>query len=377
MLQIGFVGWRGLVGSVLRQQLQAHHDYSKHDWHFFSCSSAGQKSECIPQQSHTLGDAYCLESLERMDVIITTQGSSYTQRIHAKLRARSWQGYWLDSASYLRQQPSSTLILDPVNQTQIQQALNSGLRDFIGANCTVSLMLMAIAGLCKHNHIRAIQVASYQAISGAGSLAINNLLQQQQQLSKPSAHPGGLHPTLSQIDQIHNHCNQLSNHSSILTYNLCPWIDAAAEHGQSKEERKASIETAKILNQHIPIDSTCVRVPVLRAHSQALTLHLQQPLSLQSIQQQLAQAHPWVKVIDNDASSTQQQLHPQAVSGQLNIHVGRIKISPHDHKLVQMFTVGDQLLWGAAEPLRRMLNHLPTTAQRKKTHSHSTQLYQP
>lgn len=338
MIAVGLIGWRSLVGQVLIQRMHAEKDLIDCTTSYFSTSQAGTK-----HQGHLLLDAYDLSKLAKQDVLISAQGSAYTTSVLAKLRAYGWEGYWIDAASFARLHTDSVLTLDPINKSSMIEAMKNGTKNFIGPNCTVSLMLMAISGLLPSKIIKAIQVASYQAISGAGSKAITSLIEQYETLTSPNnASP------LEKIQHIEKH---LSNDK--LAYNLHPWIDSESIDGQTKEEHKAYTETKKILGYPIPIDNTCVRVPSLRCHSQAITLELEETLPIQSIIEKLENHHPWIRIIPNTQEASIQKLGPLAPSSTLSIHVGRIRISPHHPNRLQLFTTADQLLWGAAEPLRR------------------------
>ena len=369
VLHIGIIGLRGMVGSVLQERMQTENDLERCQTYYFSCSQAGQTAS-IAGQTHTLQDAFDCQALRKMDIIIATQGSQYTQKIHPRLRANHWQGYWLDAASHLRTAADSTIILDPINQAAITQAIRDGKKDFIGSNCTVSLMLMAIAGLIKHDLVQSIQATTYQAISGAGAKAITELYQQLKitsQLASETENGLSLANKLHHILQTKPHTLPQQHIAAPLAVSLIPWIDQAQSDGQTKEEWKAMVETNKILQREdspIPIDSTCVRTPALRCHSQSLYIELTQDLPLAQIETYLANAHPWIQCIPNTQQATVTQLNPIACANSLNILVGRIRKSHKSPRCIQLFTIGDQLLWGAAEPIRRTLKtiiaHLQT-----------------
>ena len=358
VLKIGFVGIRGMVGSVLIERIQEEGDLAQHHPTFFSTSQAGQ-TITIQNKAHIYKDANDISQLEKMDIIVATQGSAYTKNIHPQLRSNNWQGYWLDAASHLRMCQDSLIILDPVNHTAIQEGLKTGIKDFIGSNCTVSLMLMSICGLVNHGLVKAIQATTYQAISGAGSKAITELYQQMAVTSQIAPHQTGLNlaNTIHQtLQKPHALPQNVIQHP--LSMNILPWIDQAVSQGQSKEEWKAMAETNKILRTQtdpIPIDSTCVRTPTLRCHSQALHLELNENLPLNKLEDMIASAHPWVSIVPNTKEDTLKELTPIRCANKLTIKVGRIRKALRSDKHLQLFTTGDQLLWGAAEPIRRVL----------------------
>ena len=363
---VGFVGWRGMVGSVLMERMQAEHDFDLIDKPvFFTTSQAGQPS---PAMGHgPLQDATDLTALAATDAIVTCQGGDYTRQIHHQLRQKGWQGYWIDAASALRMQEDSIIVLDPVNRTVIDQALTADKKDFIGGNCTVSLMLMALGGLFQQDLVEWVTAMTYQAASGAGARNMRELLHQMGQLHASAATL--LTDPSSAILDIERQVTTAMRATDFATDqfgvplagSLIPWIDVAQDNGQSKEEWKAVSETNKILGLpagHIPIDGTCVRIGALRCHSQALTVKLRRDVPLSEITQMLARANPWVQIVPNERDMTIEQLSPAQVTGTLQIPVGRLRkmnLGPH---YLNVFTVGDQLLWGAAEPLRRMLRIL-------------------
>lgn len=364
MKTIGFVGWRGLVGSVLLRRLQEEQTLRQCHPVFFSTSQAGQLASPLgPNQHYNLHNADDLDALQALDILITCQGSDYTQRLYPPLRQRGWQGYWIDASAQLRHHPESVIILDPVNRPLITRALEQGIKTFVGGNCTVSLLLMALGGLFAHGVVEWISMATYQAASGAGAAALHELLQQLYQLHGAIAlNPQD--PSHSLLDLEHQLTAKarsgelpMNNLGSPLAHNVIPWIDSRLDSGQSREEWKSQAEAHKILgsDQPIPIDGLCVRVAALRCHSQALTIKLKQNLSLPTLEQMIATHNPWVKVIDNQPEATQQCLTPTAVAGSLSIPIGRLHKLTLGPDYLAAFTVGDQLLWGAAEPLQRML----------------------
>lgn len=364
-MKVGFVGWRGMVGSVLMARMQEENNFQAiSDIYFFSTSSAGVTAPDYGQKNKTLYDANDLAVLSEMDIIVTCQGSDYTQAIHPSLRAAGWQGYWLDAASALRMEQQAIIILDPVNRPIIDQALNNGIKDFIGGNCTVSLMLMALNGLFKQDLVEWASCMTYQAASGAGAKNMRELLQGMseigQQVSTELADPAS---SILNIDRkvsgfLRSDAYPKKEFGVPLAGSLIPWIDADLGNGQSKEEWKGQVETNKILghsDHSVIIDGLCVRIGAMRSHSQAITLKLKQNLSITEIETQLAAANDWVKVIPNNKEDSIHELTPAAVSGTLTVPVGRIRKLAMGEQYISAFTVGDQLLWGAAEPIRRML----------------------
>lgn len=368
MMKIGFVGWRGMVGSVLMDRMQKENDFAKIDATFFSTSSAGGAAPDYNQTQKTLKDAYAIDELTRLDCIVTTQGSDYTHEVLPKLRAAGWNGYWIDAASALRMDKDALIILDPINGDNINSALDNGVKNYIGGNCTVSLMLLALDGLFKADLIEWISSMTYQAASGAGANNIRELLLQSGKLYDSVSDI--INDKSATILDIASRVNQTINSDGFpkeyfgapLAGSVIPWIDSAMENGQTKEEWKGAVETNKILGlaaDTIKVEGLCVRVGVLRSHSQALTIKLKRKdLSVEKISEIIASANPWVKVIANNKADTLADLTPAAISGTLDIGVGRIKKLKFGDDYIALFTVGDQLLWGAAEPLRRMVNIL-------------------
>ena len=362
-MNVGFVGWRGMVGSVLLQRMQEENDFALIEPVFFSTSQAG---EAAPMNAGTLKDASDLDELGKLDVILTCQGGDYTKAVHPELRKTGWQGYWIDAASSLRMDPGSVIILDPVNRNVIDAALERGQKDFIGGNCTVSLMLMALGGLFHAGLVEWVTAMTYQAASGAGAPNMRELLTQMGQLHAASADflkdPG------SAILDIDRQVTQTLRSSGLATEefgfplagSLLPWIDREVEDGQSREEWKGSVEANKILarSEPIPVDGICVRIGAMRCHSQALTVKLNQDVPIDDIKGMIADHNQWIKLIPNTKADTLEQLTPAAVSGKLDIHVGRVRKMKMGPEYLSVFTCGDQLLWGAAEPLRRMLRIL-------------------
>ncbi len=366
MKKVGFVGWRGMVGSVLMQRMQEEGDFNHIDAVFFSTSQPGAAGPAFAGRENILQDAANLDALLALDVVITCQGSDYTNSIYPHLRNAGWQGYWLDAASALRMQDEALIILDPVNHAVIQQGLEKGIKTFAGGNCTVSLMLMALGGLFAHNLLDWVSVATYQAASGGGARHMRELLLQMGILHATVAKPLN-YPAADILDierqvtlAARNDTLPVDNFGVPLAASLIPWIDSQLDNGQSREEWKGQAETNKILATRdvIPVDGLCVRIGALRCHSQAFTLKLKKKIPLAEIEQILASHNRWVNIIPNDRALTMQALTPTAVSGTLNIPVGRLRKLNMGPEYLSAFTVGDQLLWGAAEPLRRMLHRL-------------------
>lgn len=368
MQKLGLVGYRGMVGSVLMQRMQEENDFAHVEPYFFSTSQVGAKAPAIGgTKTDLLLDAKNIDQLSAMDIIITCQGGDYTNEIYPKLRASGWAGYWIDAASALRMHDDTIIILDPVNRNVIDEALNKGVKTFAGGNCTVSLMLMALAGLFKADLIEWISSSTYQAASGAGAKNMRELLLQMGQLH--DAVKNELLDPNSSILDIEKKVRLTMNSDSFPTENftaplagsVLPWIDKAMENGQSKEEWKGIAETNKILGlapNTIPVDGNCVRISSLRCHSQSLTIKLKKDVPVNEIEQLIKEQNQWVRVIPNDKAQTLAQLTPAYVSGSLNVPIGRIRKMMMGPTYLSAFTVGDQLLWGAAEPLRRMLRIL-------------------
>ena len=366
MLKVGFVGWRGMVGSVLMERMRAENDFENIDPVFFTTSQAGQAAPNVGKGESVLLDARDLNELGQMDVIVTCQGGDYTSEVHAPLRDSGWNGTWIDAASTLRMAAQAVIVLDPVNSPVIEKALAEGKKDFIGGNCTVSLMLMAIGGLFKAGLVEWVSSMTYQAASGAGAQNMRELLNQMGSLNGCVA--GELATPSSAILDIDRKVTaQFSadgfpteRFGAPLAGSLIPWIDKAVDEGQTKEEWKGFVETNKILQNDplIPIDGICVRIGAMRSHSQALTIKLTKDVSVEEIMDILRNDNEWVDVVENDKEETLKRLTPAAISGTLTVPVGRIRKMKMGPEYLSAFTVGDQLLWGAAEPLRRMLRIL-------------------
>ena len=358
MKKVGIIGWRGMVGSVLLQRMSEENDFKNIDIYFFSTSQKGLTAPSLSKHNTKLLDAYDIDTLKKLDILISCQGSDYTIKIHTKLRSIEWDGFWIDAASHLRLDKKSMIVLDPINEADILNNINKGIKNYIGGNCTVSLMLMAIHGLLDYKLVDWINVMSYQAISGAGAAAMNELLDQQKFIANSNSHSN----ILEKEKIIRDSVKSLDFPNSIiqqpLALNLLPWIDSKMPSGQTREEWKAMVEANKILDNSkndITIDGTCVRVPSLRSHCQALTVKINQDLPINQIIEILSSANKWIKYVENDKKNTLQGLSPIAVSGTLNIAIGRVRKSLLGEKFINIFTAGDQLLWGAAEPLRRVL----------------------
>ena len=366
-MRVGIVGWRGMVGSVLTQRMRAESDFDLIEPVFFTTSQVGAKAPDFGQSTTVLKDAKSVDELAQMDVIISCQSGDYTRSIHAPLRDGGWQGYWIDAASALRMNTDAVIVLDPVNLDIIEKAIDSGVKDYIGGNCTVSLMLMAMHGLLRESLVEWMTVMTYQAASGGGARHMRELVAQMG-YAYAAVQPL-LHDSASSIVDIDDgvagalRSAQLpAEHFGVpLAGSLIPWIDQDLGNGQSREEWKAGAEGNKILGREsvpIPIDGICVRVGAMRCHSQALTFKLSRDLPLSEIETLLGTANEWVKVIPNRKEDSIRELSPAAVTGNLSIPIGRLRKLPLGGAYLTAFTVGDQLLWGAAEPLRRMLRIL-------------------
>lgn len=356
-----------MVGSVLLQRMREEQDFVRIEPVFFTTSQVGGAGPDIGKEVAALKDAKDLAALQAMDAIISCQGGDYTTEIFPKLRAAGWQGHWIDAASTLRMEQDATIILDPVNMHVIQDALAKGGKNWIGGNCTVSLMLLALDGLFRADLIEWASSMTYQAASGAGAQNMRELLKQmgeahrvaQDLLSDPASAILDIDREVAGI--LRDERFPTAHFGVPLAGSLIPWIDKDLGNGQSKEEWKGHAETNKILGRAsnpVPIDGLCVRIGAMRCHSQALTIKLRQDVPLDDIHELLANANAWAKVIPNEREITVQELTPARVTGTLNTPVGRLRKMKMGGHYLSAFTVGDQLLWGAAEPLRRMLNIL-------------------
>ncbi|MCG8517139.1 aspartate-semialdehyde dehydrogenase [Marinobacter sp. CA1] len=368
MKRVGLVGWRGMVGSVLMQRMREENDFADIEPVFFSTSQTGKPAPDVGKDGvPPLQDAFDIETLKGMDVIVTCQGGDYTQDVFQRLRDSGWEGYWIDAASTLRMADHSVIVLDPVNRNVIDEALDRGVKDYIGGNCTVSLMMLALGGLLEQDLIEWVSPMTYQAASGAGAQNMRELLSQMGELrdgvSELLADPSSAILDIDRkVTETMRSDSFPTDHFGVpLGGSLIPFIDKQLDNGQSKEEWKAQCETNKILGRSdnpVPIDGICVRIGAMRSHSQALTIKLRKDLPLDEIESILDGANEWVKVVPNDKEATMQELTPAKVTGTLGIPVGRIRKLAMGPEYISAFTVGDQLLWGAAEPLRRMLRIL-------------------
>ena len=366
-MQVGLIGWRGMVGSVLVQRMREERDFDLIDPVFFSTTQTGTAAPAIGKPVPAVKDANDLKALMGADVLISCQGGDYTSEIYPRLRDAGWKGYWIDAASTLRMKDNAVIALDPVNRDVIDAAVDTGVTDFIGGNCTVTLMLMALAGLFRAGLVEWVSAMTYQAASGAGAKQMRELISQMGTLHAAAA--SRLSDPASAILEIDRAVTDTLRGADLpteqlgypLAGSLLPWIDKDLGNGQSREEWKAMAEGNKILgrrNSPIPVDGICVRVGAMRCHSQALTVKLTRDLPLAEIERVLQTANPWVRIVPNEREATLRDLTPAAVTGTLDIPVGRLRKLPMGGEYLTAFTVGDQLLWGAAEPLRRMLRIL-------------------
>ncbi|MCZ8132935.1 MAG: aspartate-semialdehyde dehydrogenase [Steroidobacteraceae bacterium] len=366
-MKVGIVGWRGMVGSVLIGRMREENDFAHVEPVFFSTSQAGGDAPDVGRPVPKLRDANDVAALGEMDAIVSCQGGDYTSAVHPKLRAAGWSGYWIDAASTLRMKDDAVIILDPVNRPVIDRALDAGLKDYVGGNCTVSLMLMGLGGLFREDLVEWLTSMTYQAASGAGAANMRELVAQMgaahgavaRELADPRSSILDIDRKLSET--LRGESLPKENFGIALAGSLIPWIDKDLGNGQSREEWKGGAETNKILGRQanpIPADGICVRIGAMRCHSQALTLKLKRDLPLAEIERILASANDWVRVIPNERDASIRELSPVKVSGTLQVPVGRLRKLPMGGDYLAAFTLGDQLLWGAAEPLRRMLRIL-------------------
>ena len=367
MKKVGLIGWRGMVGSVLMDRMREENDFAHIEPIFFTTSQAGQVAPDVGVEVPLLKSAFDIDVLREMDIIVTCQGGDYTKEVYPQLRKEGWNGYWIDAASALRMQDNAIIVLDPVNMSVVKDGLANGVKDYIGGNCTVSLMLMSLGGLFKSDLVEWASAMTYQAASGAGAQNMRELIRQMGAIN------GSVAETLanpsSAILDIDRQVTETLRSASFpvdswrypLAASLHPYIDSQLANGQSREEWKSQAETNKILNREghpVPLDGLCVRVGSMRCHSQALTIKLTEAVPMDEIESMLAEANPWAQVIPNDKESSMKHLTPAAVTGGLNVPVGRLRKMNMGDQYLSAFTVGDQLLWGAAEPLRRMLRIL-------------------
>lgn len=366
-MRVGLVGWRGMVGSVLMERMRAEQDFALIEPVFFTTSNVGGQGPAIGQDTPPLKDARSIAELKTLDVILTCQGGDYTNEVHPQLRAAGWKGYWIDAASTLRMKDDAVIVLDPINRPVIQAALAKGVKDYIGGNCTVSLMLMGLGGLFAHGLVEWMSAMTYQAASGAGAQNMRELIQQMgaihgavaDRLDQPAS-------AILEIDRIVADTLRSSDFptqhfGAPLAGSLIPWIDKQLDNGQSREEWKGQAETNKILDRAerpLPIDGICVRVGAMRCHSQAVTIKLTRNAPLDELAGMIGTANDWVRVVPNERELSIRELTPAAVTGSLTVPVGRLRKLNMGPEYLGAFTCGDQLLWGAAEPLRRMLRIL-------------------
>jgi aspartate-semialdehyde dehydrogenase len=369
MKLVGLVGWRGMVGSVLMQRMQDEGDFAHIEPVFFTTSNAGGKAPAMAKNETTLKDASDITELSKCEIIISCQGGDYTSDVFPKLRASGWNGYWIDAASTLRMESDAVIVLDPVNLGVIKNAMTRGVKNYIGGNCTVSCMLMGLGGLFQHDLVDWMSSMTYQAASGGGAQHMRELLTQfgtiNQSVKALLDNPAAAILEIDRTVLATQHGMSLDETKQFgvpLAGNLIPWIDKDLGNGQSKEEWKAGAETNKILglgaafgSREIPVDGLCVRVGAMRCHSQALTIKLKKDVPLDEINDIIAANNQWVKVVPNTREASMRDLSPAAVTGSLTIPVGRLRKMSMGGEYLSAFTVGDQLLWGAAEPLRRML----------------------
>jgi aspartate-semialdehyde dehydrogenase len=368
----GLVGWRGMVGSVLLERMQAEEDFALIEPVFFSTSNAGGTAPAMARNEQRLRDAHDIDALKRCEIIITAQGGDYTSAVFPKLRAAGWKGHWIDAASTLRMQDDAVIVLDPVNLPVIRRALNKGGRNWIGGNCTVSCMLMGVGALFKAGLVEWMSTMTYQAASGGGAAHMRELLTQYGTLNAEVRSllddPGS---AILEIDRRIVDKQRALGQSETASFgvplggSLIPWIDKDLGNGVSREEWKGQAETNKILGQGpgfgsppVPVDGYCVRVGAMRCHSQALMFKLKRDVPLAEVEAMIANDNAWVKVVPNTREASMQSLTPVAVTGTMNIPVGRLRKMAMGPEYLGAFTIGDQLLWGAAEPLRRMLRIL-------------------
>ena len=367
MKNIGIIGWRGMVGSVLLERMRAEKDFDVVEPTFFSTSQAGGAAPDIGRKMGTVQDANDIAALARLPILVSAQGGDYTSAVQPRLRAAGWRGYWIDAASTLRMKSDAVIVLDPVNLPVMQAALDNGIKDFIGGNCTVSLTLMAVCGLLRAGLVEWISAMTYQSASGAGAQNMRELIEQMGFLHE-SASPALRNPAVTILDVDRAVSDALADpqfpkahFGAALAASLIPWIDKDLGNGQSREEWKAGAESNKIMgteSKPVPVEGICVRVGAMRCHSQALTIKLTRDLPLQEIESLITGGNPWVRVIRNDRESSIRELSPAAVSGRLTVPIGRLRKLAMGGEYLSAFTVGDQLLWGAAEPLRRTMRFL-------------------
>lgn len=367
MRKVAIVGWRGMVGSVLMERLRQENDFGRFEPVFCSTSQVGQNGPEIDGKTYRLADGNDPKVLAETDLIVTCQGGTYTENMQPKLRQLGWQGLWIDAASTLRMDDSAVIVLDPVNRHVIDRALEDGVKNFIGGNCTVSLMLMALGGLYRQGWVEWISSQTYQAASGAGAKNMRELVEQMAAIARASAtvraNPaaGILELDREVIAAMRSGDFPVANFGAPLAGSLIPWIDRAVEQGQTREEWKGGAESNKILGlsreagTYVPVDGCCVRIGSMRCHSQAFTIKLKRDVPLDDIKAAIAGYTPWTYLVDNTKEESLRELTPARVTGTLDIPVGRLRKMLLGPEYLSAFSVGDQLLWGAAEPIRRML----------------------
>jgi len=364
MKKVGLIGWRGMVGSVLIDRMKEEDDFKDFESFFFTTSQKGESAPFFPNGYETLLDAFDINELKKMDILLSCQGGDYTKAVYGKLREGGWKGHWIDAASALRMNKESLIVLDPVNRGLIEEYIARGGKELIGGNCTVSLLLIALDGLFKEGLVDWISSMTYQAASGAGAKNMIELLSQMQTVGNKL----GNHPTADALflekemtGLMNSNDFPTQNFGHPLALNVLPWIDVEMPSGQSKEEWKAQVEANKILgnmNEEIKIDGNCVRVGALRSHSQGLTIKLKKSTDIKTVEDLLRNGNSWVKFVENNKSDSLKKLTPAAVSGTMDVAIGRVRKMTLGDDYINAFTVGDQLLWGAAEPLRCVLKML-------------------
>ena len=365
--RVGIIGWRGMVGSVLLERMRAARDFDVFEPTFFSTSRIGAAAPPIGRAAGPVEDAHDLEALAKLPILVSAQGGEYTQAIHPRLRAAGWDGYWIDAASTLRMNDDAVIVLDPVNRPVMEAARRRGIKDFIGGNCTVSLMMLAVAGLLRAGLVEWITAMTYQAASGAGAQQMREFVEQMGALAR-AAQPALADPaaTILDVDRAVQAARggpalPRTHFGAPLAASLIPWIDKDLGNGQSREEWKAGAEANKIMGtalRPVPVEGLCVRVGAMRCHSQALTIKLNADLPLAEIERLIAADNAWVRVVPNRREESIRELSPAAVGGRLHVPIGRLRKLAIGPEYLSAFTVGDQLLWGAAEPLRRTLRFL-------------------
>jgi aspartate-semialdehyde dehydrogenase len=363
---VGFIGWRGMVGSVLLERMQAEGDFAGLSPVFYSTSQVGQAAPDVGVAAPALADAYDVDALSRHDAIVSCQGGDYTKQVLPKLRESGWQGDWIDAASAKRMDADSVIVLDPVNRSVIDAGIDGGLKSWIGGNCTVSLMLLALHGLYREGWIEWVTAMTYQAASGAGARNMRELVAQMRAIGDDAA--ALLDDPASSALEIDRQVRESINGEGFpteqfgvpLAASLIPWIDSKMDGGETREEWKAHVESNKILGLDplVPVDGLCVRVGAMRCHSQAFTIKLRRDVPLDEIESALDGANDWVRLVANDKEPTAAELSPARVTGTLDVPVGRVRKLRMGGDFLGAYTVGDQLLWGAAEPLRRVLGIL-------------------